>query len=619
MKTQLILFLAAALSAAAVESTTVFRGGDGGYGGIRIPALLVAKDATVLAFAEGRVTLSDQAANDIILRRSTDGGRTWLPLQKLADLGQDSLNNPCPVLDARSGRIHLFFQRYPAHVHEFGKMPADCTSSNTVRNFVMTSDDHGATWSAPRDNTCEVKRPEGVTTLASGPGFGIQIQRGPHAGRLIIPFNEGPAGRWRVYAAYSDDAGARWRYGEAAPGSLLTNAQGKVESHGNEVQMVERADGSLLLNTRSQTGPRVCRQAVSTDGGATWSPLRQVPELFDAPCMASTLALDAGRLLLFSGPTEGKRPAGRLFHSRDGGDTWSEGPVLQPGPFAYSCLAELLPRPDDRSAHRPPNRPVETLHATSLQDLRSSAHGMTEGAVGCLYETGEKGCYERIDFARFERAWATTVVKRVRVACIGDSITWGAGITNRARDSYPAVLQRLLGDGYEVRNFGHNGRTVLKDAVNGDNRGYVNQAVFREAVAFRPDIVVCNLGINDISDFAWNLFPADAQQTNAFTTSFVRDYAEILAGFTRGAAKPRLVIWSPLCPLFEGQRYFGSSRYGAIQSALRAVARVTGATEIDAHTLFTPADRGAAFFPDKLHPNEAGAERVAQRVAAALK
>ena len=579
-----ISILAAALNAAAAETTTVFRAGDSGYASIRIPALLTAQDGTLLAFAEGREVARDQAANDIVLRRSTDGGRTWLPLQKLADFGKDALNNPCPVLDVRTGRLTLFFQRYPSSVHEYGKMEADCVSSNTVRSLLMTSDDHGATWSAPRDLTCEVKRPSGVTTLASGPGFGIQLQRGPHAGRLVIPFNEGPAGRWRVYAAYSDDGGATWRYGDVPAGSLVTNVQGKVESQVNEVQLIERADGSLLLNTRSQTGARQRRQAVSTDGGATWGPVRLVPELFDAPCMASILALDAGRLLVFSGPTQGRRADGRLFLSHDGGDTWEPGATLQPGPFAYSCLTELK-----------------------------------GGALGCLFETGEAGCYERIDFARFDRAWATTVVKRIRVACIGDSITYGAGITNRARDSYPAVLQRLLGDGYEVRNFGHNGRTVLRDAVNGDNRGYVNQSAYREAVAFRPDVVVCNLGINDISDFAWNLFPADTQQTNAFATSFVRDYAEILAGFTRGAAKPQLVIWSPLCPLFEGQRYFGSSRYGAIQSALRAVARVTGAKEVDAYTLFTPAERGAAFFPDKLHPNAAGAERLAERVAAALK
>ena len=585
MKRGLLLIGALAAGAGfAVETTTVFRIGDGGYASIRIPALLAAKDGTLLAFAEGRVSHSDQAANDIVLRRSPDGGATWQPLQKLADLGKDSLNNPCPVLDARNGRIHLFFQRYPASVHEFGKMAADCVSSNTVRNLVMTSDDAGATWSAPRDNTCEVKRPEGVTTLASGPGIGIQLRRGAHADRLLIPFNEGPAGRWRVYAAYSDDAGVTWHIGEAAPGSLVTNAQGKVESQGNEVQVAERADGSVLLNTRSQTGPRVRRQAVSRDGGATWSPLRPVPELFDGPCMASVLSVDDGRTILFSGPTQGRRADGRLLVSRDGGDTWNEGPTLKAGLFAYSCLAELK-----------------------------------GGALACLYETGEQGGYERIDLARFDRAWATTTVQRIRVACIGDSITYGAGIADRERDSYPAVLQRLLGAGYDVRNFGQNGRTVLKDAANGDNRGYVNQAVFRAACAFRPDIVVCNLGINDISDFAWNLFPAGAEQTNAFAAAFVRDYREILASFAREGRAPRLYLWSPLCPLFEGQRYFGSPRYGVIQSALHRAAQEAGAKEIDLHALFEPPAQGARFFPDHLHPNAEGAAMIAERVAAALR
>lgn len=373
MKTLLAMLLATTLGATAAETVTVFRGGDGGYGGIRIPALVTAKDGTVLAFAEGRETLRDQAGNDIVLRRSADGGKTWQPLQKLADFGKDSLNNPCPVVDAKTGRITLFFQRYPASVHEYGKMDAGCATSNTVRNLVMTSDDAGSTWSAPRDNTCEVKRPAVVTTIASGPGFGIQLQRGPKAGRLLIPFNEGPKGAWRVYTAFSDDGGATWRHGDVPAGCLTTNAQRKVESHVNEVQIAELADGSVLLNTRSQTGPRVRRQTVSRDGGETWDPVRQVPELHDDPCMASILGLNAGKTLLFSGPTRKGRFDGVLFSSADGGTTWQRGAALHTGPFAYSCLTELA-----------------------------------DGQIGCLYETGEKGCYERIDFARFTMSWART-------------------------------------------------------------------------------------------------------------------------------------------------------------------------------------------------------------------
>jgi sialidase-1 len=89
--------------------------------------------------------------------------------------------------------------------------------------------------------------------------------------------------------------------------------------------------------------------------------------------MASILGLDAGKALLFSGPTRKGRFDGVLFASADGGATWQRGAALRTGPFAYSCLTELA-----------------------------------DGQIGCLYETGEKGCYERIDFARFSTSWART-------------------------------------------------------------------------------------------------------------------------------------------------------------------------------------------------------------------
>ena len=82
--------------------------------------------------------------------------------------------------------------------------------TNIYRNFILTSDDDGMTWAAPLDVTRTTKRPTRATTIASGPGTGIQLTRGPHAGRLLIPFNEGPYGKWQNYAVYSDDAGKSW-------------------------------------------------------------------------------------------------------------------------------------------------------------------------------------------------------------------------------------------------------------------------------------------------------------------------------------------------------------------------------------------------------------------------
>ena len=107
----------------------------------------------------------------------------------------------------------------------------------------------------------------------------------------------------------------------------------------------------------------------SADGGQTWSDLRLVPELVDGPCMASVLRVDDA--LLFSGPWQTKRADGVLFHSRDDGATWIRGPALNNGPFAYSVLTRLR-----------------------------------DGSLGCLYETGNKGPYERIVFHAFSTDWA---------------------------------------------------------------------------------------------------------------------------------------------------------------------------------------------------------------------
>ena len=79
--------------------------------------------------------------------------------------------------------------------------------TNVYRNFITWSDDEGATWSKPLDITRTTKRPTRATTIASGPGIGIQLTRGPHQGRLIIPFNEGPYCQWNNFAVFSDDRG----------------------------------------------------------------------------------------------------------------------------------------------------------------------------------------------------------------------------------------------------------------------------------------------------------------------------------------------------------------------------------------------------------------------------
>jgi sialidase-1 len=286
----------------------VFQAVGDGFASIRIPAIVVSGKGTLLAFAEGRAADSDQAKNKIIFKRSTDGGATWGKVAVIAVDGDKALNNPCAVVERKSGTILLMYQSYPAGVGErSGKIEAGYDGDSIVRNWLISSADDGSTWSKPRDITRETKREKVVTTLAGGPGIGIQLRHGKHAGRILFPFNEGPFGVWNVYAVYSDDAGKTWHMGNVAPDGLLDNGKGKQTSLVNEAQFVELADGSVRFNVRRWAGKAVRKTCVSTDGGATWSKVEDTPDLADPGCMASVLRYtdpaDGGKSrIVYSGP-----------------------------------------------------------------------------------------------------------------------------------------------------------------------------------------------------------------------------------------------------------------------------------------------------------------------------
>jgi sialidase-1 len=201
------------------------------------------------------------------------------------------------------------------------------------RTLVMHTDDGGATWSTPREVTREVKRATGATSVATGPGIGIQLANGAHAGRILMPFNEGPYDRWRVYAAYSDDGGDSWKTGAVAPNP--------PKGFGNEVQMFEREDGTVVLNARQHLGSKRRTSAASADGGATWSRLADVPELPDPQCMGGVLALGGGTVVFTGCDSESRRALGTMWISRDDGRSWPEKVLVEPEGFAYSVPVAL--------------------------------------------------------------------------------------------------------------------------------------------------------------------------------------------------------------------------------------------------------------------------------------
>jgi sialidase-1 len=333
----LVLALAACVGAQPSESTTVFKAKEtSAHPSIRIPALLHTAKGTLIAVAEGRDAPTDQASNDLIVRLSTNGGKTWTKSDIALELGKDCINNPCLVQDAKSGKVFLFYQVFPAGMKEFGGLTPG--PSGPTKIAYITSDNEGRSWSKPVDVTTALK-PEIATTTASGPGIGIQLTKGPKAGRLIIPFNsQGPKGTFVNWVAYSDDAGRTWKRGSDVP---------QVGMQLNEVQVSETADGGIYLNSRQWRGSGGRKASWSSDGGETWSPAIEDKSLPEPVCQGSLISFeDKGRhVTLFLNP-EGE-PAGKgrkrgvLRMSLDGGKTWAKSRVIVPGAFAYSSIARL--------------------------------------------------------------------------------------------------------------------------------------------------------------------------------------------------------------------------------------------------------------------------------------
>ena len=185
------------------------------------------------------------------------------------------------------------------------------------------------------------------------------------------------------------------------------------------------------------------------------------------------------------------------------------------------------------------------------------------------------------------------------MACIGNSITYGTGIADRTNDSYPSQLQRLLGSDYQVGNFGKPGATLLYHG----HRPYVKQDEFKEAIAFKGDIAVIHLGINDTDPRNWP----------NYRDEFVKDYLSIMDSLR--AANPKVsIILARMTPIADRHPRFVSGTkqwHGEIQTAIETVARVNGAELID---FYEPLYPYPYLLPDAIHPNPEGAGILAKTV-----
>ena len=332
----------------------------------RIPAIIVTKKNTVLAFAEGREG-GDSGDIDILLKRSFDNGQTWENQIIVWDDRKNTCGNPCPVIDQTNGRIFLFMTWNLGTDSEDKIIKKE--STDTRHPYMSYSDDDGVTWSKPVNLTTTCKNPS-WGWYATGPGVGIQLQSPKYKNRLVIPCNnsydtenETEAVReghgYGAHVLLSDDGGLNWRISEIiTPGC-------------NESQVMETNDGVLIMNMRSYNRKNCRAISRSDDGGETWSEIEHDPQLVESVCQAGLFKYGSfgdETLLLFSNPASPfNRTHMTMKTSFDDGASWSNAKLIYEGPSAYSSITKL------------PN-----------------------GNIGLFFEAGDKNPYEKMVFLSFK-------------------------------------------------------------------------------------------------------------------------------------------------------------------------------------------------------------------------
>lgn len=196
---------------------------------------------------------------------------------------------------------------------------------------------------------------------------------------------------------------------------------------------------------------------------------------------------------------------------------------------------------------------------------------------------------------------STFLHAQIGIACIGNSITAGGGILDREHNSYPAQLQKILGETYEVHNFGVSARTLLSK---GDHP-YIQEKAYQESLQLNPNIVIIELGTNDSKPHNWKY--GDEFEANLLT--LVNSYKKL-------DSKPIIFLCRPL-PAFE-------IRYGINEVVLQKeifpiMNKVAKRLKCKIIDLYTPLSDKESLFPDKIHPNIEGAKIMAEIVAKNIK
>lgn len=385
---------------------TLFGPGLGGPANhYRIPSIITTKNGTVVACADARYCGGADNPNriDKVVRRSTDGGKTWSPITVAVSsigntlLGSSAAIDPVMVYASSINRIYLLYCHTPAGIGLRNSVPmtgedqqghlfitrghklyrlkgnklytmSDEATPYTVAqggdvhlgaarlgniytcehfsqaptSFLMIchSDDEGRTWSVPRSLNSQIKE-ETMGFIGPGPGIGIVKQHEPYAGRILVPIYYGTQGQpLPLHACVI--------YSDDNGQTWSRSETPCPQQTLTESQLIEQEDGTLKIFMRNHDDQRSTAVAYSRDGGQTWSDFRLDPALPQPICQLSVLKLaqSAKPLVAFLNPADRQeRRQGTLRLSEDDGETFAYSRLLKEGPFVYSCMTQL---PDGR-------------------------------------------------------------------------------------------------------------------------------------------------------------------------------------------------------------------------------------------------------------------------------
>ncbi len=312
-----------------VERSLVYRPGDFDSKFYRIPAIVTAKDGSLVTVADKRIEHNGDlpAKIDVVSRRSTDGGKTWSNYVTVAQHDEvGGCGDPALVVDSKTGDILAIFshgnglwQKEPAHIS------------------VARSKDNGKTWGKMVDINPQIlttdpngKQPIKCTSAFASSGRATQLANGRILFPLVVREENNP--KFKVYAIYSDDSGKTWNV-----------SKNPATCDGDESKAVQLADGTVIMSIRNRFGS-LRKFSFSKDNGTTWSEPMPVEGLPDPRCNGDIIRYthNGEDLLLQSLPGD---PKGRnnvaIYVSKDGGKTWPIKKTVVTIPSAYSSMTEM--------------------------------------------------------------------------------------------------------------------------------------------------------------------------------------------------------------------------------------------------------------------------------------